>query len=189
MIESALTFLRTQINRHLQQRLEITDDMIVIDNVVTQSGDLNATELCLTLISVEEEKVHKVQNPYQIMEDGSVQLVNPQINLNLYVLVSANFGENNYGEALRFLSYVIGFFQSHQVFNHQNAPLLDEDIDKLIMELYTLSFEQQNHLWGCIGAKYMPSVLYKVRMVIINENIRLQQGHDISTITTNLSST
>jgi hypothetical protein len=46
---------------------------------------------------------------------------------------------------------------------------LDPGIIKLIVELYTLNFEQQNHLWGFLGAKYMPSVMYKARLLSIQE--------------------
>jgi hypothetical protein len=35
--------------------------------------------------------------------------------------------------------------------------------------MYNLSFQEQNNLWGSMGAKYVPSVLYKVRMVTIDE--------------------
>jgi len=187
MIENTLLFLRDQINNYLRIRLEITDDIAVIDNIVTQSGDLNATELCISLINVEEEKIHKVQSPYKIQENGDVNLVNPEIKLNLYVLFTANFGASNYGEALRFLSYVIGYFQSHQVFNHKTAPTLHEQIEKLIVELVTLSFEQQNHLWGFIGAKYIPSVLYKVRLIGVADEALLQETSPITNINANLS--
>lgn len=57
------------------------------------------------------------------------------------------------------LSFIISFFQNKNVFNHQNSPELDEKIEKIIVDLYTLNLEQQNHLWGALGAKYMPSVV------------------------------
>ena len=186
MIRETLLFLRDQINNYLKLKLEITENMVIIDNVITQSGDLNATELSLSLVNVEEEKIHKTQSPYKTSND-SVNMVNPEIKLNLYILLAANFGTNNYEEALRFLSHVITFFQGQQVFNHQNAPALDANIEKLIMELVTLSFEQQNHLWGFVGAKYIPSVLYKVRLIRIAEEATIRETHAISEINANLS--
>ena len=36
--------------------------------------------------------------------------------------------------------------------------------------MYTLNFEQINHLWSILGAKYLPSVLYKVRQLTIEED-------------------
>lgn len=187
MIENTLIFLRDQINSYLKLKLDIADDKIVIDNIITQGGNLNAAELCLSLINVEEEKIHKSQLPYKIANNGEVNLVNPEIKLNLHILLTANFGTNNYEEALRFLSYIIVFFQGKQVFHHQNSPSLDEQIEKLIIELVTLSFEQQNHLWGFIGAKYIPSVLYKVKLLSIADQVTLQEVQAITEINTNLS--
>lgn len=187
MIEKTLLFLRDQINNYLKLKLDITEEKAVINNTISQSGELNAAELCLSLVNVEEEKIHKTQSPYKIEDNGAVNLINPEIKLNLYILFTANFGTNNYGEALRFLSHIISFFQGRQVFTPQNAPTLDEHIEKLIIELVTLSFEQQNHLWGCIGAKYIPSVLYKVRLLSIMDDVTLQEIQTLSSTNTNLS--
>lgn len=187
MIENTLLLLKDQVNRYLKLKLDIIEDKTVIDNIISQSGILNAPELCLSLINVEEEKVHKVQSPYKITDNGAVNLIHPEIKLNLYVLFTANFSPNRYEEALRFLSYVITFFQGRQVFDHQNTPTLDTQIEKLIVELVTLSFEQQNHLWGYIGAKYMPSVLYKVRLLSVWDEAMIQEMHLINTVNANLS--
>lgn len=85
----------------------------------------------------------------------------------LFILITANF--NDYNTGLEFISGAIRFFQSKNVFTRQNTPDLDPAIEKLIAELYTLSFEQQNYLWSSLGAKYIPSVMYKVRMIVIQE--------------------
>ena len=187
MIRETLSFLRDQINSYLKNKLEIPQNMVVLDNVISQSGELNATELGLSLINIEEEKIHKTQSPYKIAGNGTVNLVNPEIKLNLYLLFIANFGTGNYEDALGALSHVIRFFQGRQVFTRQNAPTLNEHIEKLIIELVTLSFEQQNHLWGFIGAKYIPSVLYKVRLLSMADEATLQEVHTLSGINTNLS--
>jgi hypothetical protein len=93
------------------------------------------------------------------------------VNINLYLLFSAYFNSNNYAEALRFISFVIAYFQSHNVFTRANSSGLDQKIDKLIMEMADVSTEQLNNIWGTIGAKYMPSVLYKMRMLTFDDSI------------------
>ena len=32
-----------------------------------------------------------------------------------------------------------------------------------------MTFEQQNHLWGALGAKYMPSVMYRLALVAVRD--------------------
>ena len=97
----------------------------------------------------------------------AIAICNPELKLNLYILLVANFAL--YKTGLEFLSGAIGFFQSKNVFTHDNTVDLDPAIQKLIVEMHTLSFEQQNHLWGSLGAKYLPSIMYKVRLLSIQE--------------------
>lgn len=65
---------------------------------------------------------------------------------------------------------VMQFFQANPVFDSLTSPNLDAKIEKLLVKMHSLSFEQLNHLWGVLGGKYMPSVLYKVTQVVIDED-------------------
>lgn len=97
----------------------------------------------------------------------------PEIYLNVYVLFGANL--RNYDIALNRISDIIGFFQKHHVFTPASLEALIDDgstvdlglVRQLIFDLYSMSFEELNQLWSIIGGKYIPSVLYKMRMAII----------------------
>jgi hypothetical protein len=170
MIHKALIFLRDQTNMYLK-KVTGFDQKLTLSNLTDDSGKTIIKDLGLSLVNVEEEVIGKAQIPYRQMSDDNVYLANPPLNLNLYLLITANFGdtESAYQESLKFLSYVIRFFQAKNVFNHINTPDLDENIEKLIMELYSIPFEKQNYIWGSLGAKYLPSVMYKARIVTIME--------------------
>jgi hypothetical protein len=43
-------------------------------------------------------------------------------------------------------------------------------MDKLSVEMVNLSLQEINNVWSVLGAKYMPSVAYKIRMLVIQEN-------------------
>ena len=60
-------------------------------------------------------------------------------------------------------------------------------IEKLIVEMISLTFEQQNHMWGTLGAKYLPSVLYKVRMLVVQRSAEAPASL-VSEVQTNQSS-
>ena len=172
MITQTLSFIKNTLNSYLKLKTNNDDDKVVLTNIVSQDGTtthLPENSILLTLINVEEEKVGKSQTSYIELSNGVISKINPEIKLNLYLLFSANFGEDKYNEALKFLSLIISFFQNKNVFNHQNSPELNEKIEKIIVDLYTLNLEQQNHLWAALGAKYMPSVVYKIRMLTIQE--------------------
>lgn len=94
----------------------------------------------------------------------------PEIYLNIYILFGAN--KSDYGMALQRVSQVIAFFQRKFVFSPANTPGLDPlNIDKLVFDLYSTSFEELNQLWGVMGGKYIPSVVYKMRLAMIQDSI------------------
>jgi len=79
--------------------------------------------------------------------------------------MTANFTGNSYPEALKFLSSTISFFQKNYVIDHQTAPEMDSRIEKLILDIENLSIQDLSNLWGALGGKYLPSIMYRVRMV------------------------
>lgn len=197
MIDQALDFLTKEINAYLVQKNEPvsgTAPEIVLTNVAAEDGNwaIPPRTLGLSLINIEEDRVNKDQRTAFRNENGEIEHYNPEIKLNLYILVSANFASGDaggsanttgvYGEGLKQLSYVIGFFQGKNVFTTDNSPLLAPSIQKLIVELYSSSFEQQYNFWTVVGAKYLPSVLYRVRMLVYQEKRLLDQQQPITTL-------
>lgn len=175
MIDNVLNVLREEINGYLKRLPTMnigTEKKVDINYIAKPDGDIaiETDSLGLSLVNVEEERAVKSQNSVLHTRNGRVSYVNPEIKINLYVLVVSNF--KVYSVGLKFLSGAMRFFQSKNVFVHQNTPGLDSSIEKLIVDLHTLNFEQQNNLWGAIGAKYLPSVLYKVRLITIQEALQ-----------------
>jgi hypothetical protein len=100
----------------------------------------------------------------------------PEVFLNVYILFGAN--KQNYEVALQRVAQVIAFFQRQYVYTPSNLPVLTGlNIEKVIFDLYSTNFEQLNHLWGVIGGKYIPSVIYKMRLAVIQDAV--QQGTGI----------
>ena len=185
MIYKALTFLEKELSHYIETEYERE---VAMTYVVSQEGSTDPKEddsILLTLINIEEEKILKSQSPYIKKINGSSVKINPEIKLNLQILFTANF--KDYKEAIKSLSGVFRFFQANNVFDHQNSPALDPEIDKLILELITPSFEQLNHMWGFLGAKYMPSVMYKVRMLTIQESKVIESVEGVAGINKDFS--
>jgi len=182
MIDTALNFLTQEINTFLKIKNNTpNEDKIVLSSIASESGLVIPNKsLGLSLINIEEERVFKEQRVAYLNENGKTQSYNPELRLNLYILITSNFQDklkedptDDYREGLKQLSNVILFFQSKNVFTNENSPLLaslDPNIQKIIVELYSYSFEQLYNFWSVVGTKYLPSVLYKVRM------LRFQSG-------------
>ena len=144
--------------------------------------------LVISLVNLEEERTLKNNIPIiKSPTTGKLEAFNPFINLNLYVLFSANFA-NNYELALRMLGLVIRFFQGRFVFTSKNSLSLspgNSEQFKLIFNLYTLTFEQLNHLWGSLGGKQVPSVMYRMWLVEEKDEQPKRSGELITDIEAN----
>lgn len=178
MIHTSLSFLTNELNEHLKLRTGTPDvDRIFLTSVATESNGIVIPDrsLGMSLINIEEERAYKDQKASVINNEGIVEYRNPEINLNLYVLISANFQDkiendssDDYVEGLKQLSYIISFFQAKNVFTQENSPSLasyDQNIQKLVVVLYSYSFEQLYNFWSVVGARYLPSVLYRISLL------------------------
>ena len=194
MIHSVLEFLTQELNAFL--KLKVGDPLttrIYLSGVTNEAGiAIPDQSLGLSLINIEEERTNKEQQSRFINSVGKVEKRNPEIQLNLYVLITANFqnksaanSSDDYVEGLKQLSYAIAFFQSKNVFTPENSPALsgfDNSLKKIVVELYSYSFEQLYNFWSVVGAKYLPSVLYKVKTITIQENAIQESGEPIEQI-------
>lgn len=156
---------------------DVTATDVLLDNIaLIESGsreDLD-DKVIITLVNTEEERSLKNTPPYKKSPlTGSIKYVNPPIFLNLYLLFSANF-PNKYEVGLVQLSYIVQFFQSKSIFtiqNSPNSPISTRPDDpqrssiRVIFNLYSMTFEQLNHLWGSLGGKQVPAVMYRVWLV------------------------
>ena len=182
MIHTCLSFLTNELNDYLKLRTgSPTVDRVYLTSVATEGGGvvIPNKSLGVSLINIEEDRVYKDQKSTIINTHGNVERLNPEIKLNLYVLISANFqnadaedSTDDYVEGLKQLSWIISFFQAKNVFTPENSPKLadfDPNLTKLVVELYSYSFEQLYNFWSVVGAKYLPSVLYKIRILTFQE--------------------
>jgi hypothetical protein len=119
---------------------------------------------------------------------------NPPVFLNLYILLTCNYAGTDYRLALRRLSYIIRFVQSKTSFAVSSSisgggiDLSEDGIAELkfTLELYTLTFEQINHLWGSLGGRQIPFAMYKLRLVAITERAVVREVPLIEEISTDL---
>lgn len=186
MIDVALKFISSELNQYLNNKLSLdvaSKDPVILGNIskLSEAAANNDLEekVILTLVNLEEERILRNPEKFTRVEDRLEQR-NPKIFLNLYCLFAVN--KSKYSEALKYLSFVIQFFQHRSVFNHITDPLLDDKIEKLLLELYTINFEQTNHLWGTMGGKYYPSALYKMRLITIDESFKEAEGEMITRV-------
>jgi hypothetical protein len=196
MIDKALKFLTDEMNTYLdlQNGNPSTDSAIVLSNVANADGSwaIPQGKLGVSLINIEEERVFKDQQSEFRNVSGEFEKYNPEIKLNLYILICANLVTEQapfaYEEGLKQLSRIVSFFQGKNVFTPDNSPAMDPVLKKLIVDLYSYTFEQQYNFWAILGAKYLPSALYKVRLLAYQEQRIQNQSDAITSFSLNTSS-
>lgn len=181
MLDSALTFLRDEINAYINLKTSPDTDRLVLNHLVGENGEYSIDDLGMTLVNLEEDRTSQPLPRIQENAAGGFDRRMPEVKMNLYVLFAANWSgtTNNYNEALKHIGFVVTFFQSRNLFSPANSPSLPDGIEKLSAELVSLSFEQQNNLWGALGAKYLPSVLYRLRVLYLEDTIAPLTGERV----------
>jgi len=174
MIHPVLKFLAEQINTYIEIVKKPGDGVdspyVILQNIARLDDDTlkKTNNIFISLVNFSEEATMKNNHNHAILNNDMVTYKNPPVNLNLFVLVTVCM--TNYENALIYLSHAITFFQGKYSFTLKNSVTqvdgLPDDFH-IILDLYTLSFEQLNYLWSTLGGKQHPFVCYKVRLLQI----------------------
>ncbi len=199
MIRTILQLLVNQLTTYILQINEDIEEPPVVLGNIGLSNALGGSEsymqdkIVLSLVNLIEEVTLKNASPYR-SNSFQPEIENPPTFLNLFLLFTSNFtspqgggssSQTPYNNGITLLSNVIEFFQSQNVFTPQNAPDPEivqnpslQDI-RIAVELYPLTFEQVNHLWGSLGGKQMPFVMYKARVLPLQRERTTRRGANI----------
>lgn len=168
MIHKVVPSVIASLNEYIRNEYNLQENMIVLTNPVDMNGKLNPqidNKLCVFVQHFEEEKLLK-NAAYQANAG-----MNPPMHFNVYLMFIANFPDPNYLESLRFISIVLEFFQGIRVFDRSNTPMLSANVEKIAFEYVNLDTEAMRNIWGMIGLKYMPSLIYKLKLLSFTNDL------------------
>jgi len=167
MIHEVLPVIANEVNDYFKIKFSTTEAKVILSSILDQNGAMAVKSDNVVLMSLIQVEADSTRGGL----GGATNVNNIPININLYVIFAAHFQPENYEEALKFLSGVIGFFQSKRTFSPINTPSLPADAaEKISVEMVKLSYYEMSNIWGMIGAKYMPSVIYKFRSLSISDD-------------------
>jgi hypothetical protein len=178
MLFEVVQIITEQVNSYLEE-CGLTKSVIVenigLPEAQTENVALLVDKVALSLLNLQEEATLK-NIPNHYYDNNKIVYRNSVINLNLFLLFSAN--RSTYSKSLKDISKIIEFFQGKKLFNQSNtvfdrnsAAMNDVDNFCFTVELYTPTFEELNYIWGTLGGRQLPSALYKVSMIQIERNI------------------
>lgn len=172
MIHSALIYIRDVLNENFKNEFSITENKVVLSNIVNPDGSIaddTDGKIVFFLVNLDEESALK-NNLNRSSNNGSGAFTQRKatMHLNIQLIFCANFIGKNYVEGLRYLSALIRFFQT----NNRLTPKLSSinpDNNRLLFELCKLDYSELSHVWSAIGSKIVPSVIYKVRILTMED--------------------
>lgn len=183
MLKDTVSFILKLLNQYIKDisPQPLVEDTVVAGNIAfldafnDASADRLTNKVIASVINIQQESVlrnlPRKRSGIDVNGDPSSIEQSPPIFLNVYLMFSAN--NTNYENALLHISDVLSFFQVNHVLRPSDHPTLlpqfpeVENIDMLIADLYSTSFEELNQIWSVLGGKYTPSALYKLRLVPI----------------------
>lgn len=156
MIDKIFAQLEQHLDSYLKQTLELSESCVISGNLKEADGSVNPkaeNKVVLTLINTGIDSRHAI--PHSRLPQNT----NPTVLLNLSVLVAATF--SNYHEALKYLSLAMTYFNDNPVI----VPDSNQEIAKLTVDLQNTTHEELHHIWQTMGCSYVPSAVYKVRVL------------------------
>lgn len=188
MLDRVLTFFANEINGYLHSQTSDVSEIIVPSSIVDENGKYSSADdtVAINIINIEEESVLKQQLPEPSFKNGQHVVLEPSLKLNLFIMFAANF--KLYDQALKYISHILTYFQARRIFVPQQYPALSssegDTIERLAVELQGLNYDQLNQIWAYIGAKQLPSIVYKVRMICLQEKTQTNVLPSITIINT-----
>jgi hypothetical protein len=189
MIQHVLPVVVEELNAYLKNKFNAVEDKVALSNIIDQDGSIAVegnNKIIATLVSIERDLTYKA-SATQFRGNSYIESPAP-VHILLTVMFSALFNKNHYMEALKYTSGVIYFFQNKPLFTPQNSPRLAKGVDKLYFDLMSLSTHEMMNIYSMLGAKYMPSVVYKIRMLSFNQDQIISEVPMIKGLTHDLSS-
>lgn len=186
VINQTLQFLKSKIDSYNGNEGSIVE----LYNIATlNDGDQflpSSTPITLSVVNIQEDTISRTPNVYVANSNPSSsfsQYKNPAKNLVISLLFSSYNQEQKtekYQAGITKLEHVIRCFQEQHVFYINGTTEVDPGTTnhtKLILDMESLAISELNQLWSMLGNKYMPSVLYKMRMITIQH--QLEDGGEV----------
>lgn len=167
-IRTTLEMVRRRLNEFIRAAEPRREDWVILSNLVDPEGrpvEAARNKLVMFLAGIHRETVVSTYNAAVPVGESGYAVVPPPLYVHLHVLLTANFHDANYTEGLGMISLAIAFFQQYPTFTPDSLPGLPDAIERLSWEMANLDPLNLSYVVGLTGAKYLPSVYYKVRLL------------------------
>lgn len=169
MIDVTLNYLAKALDDKLQNSFDFQGPGVVV-GVPGTKNDQEVEEpdaLVITLLQVSREASVPYGVPQVERQGGTALHRKPPLVLNLDILLAARF-PGRYDQGLAALSEALAFFQATPYFQRESHPDLPKGLDRLGLDLSSMGMHDLTGLWSVMGGQFLPSVVYRLRLVTID---------------------
>ncbi|WP_163833866.1 DUF4255 domain-containing protein [Spartinivicinus ruber] len=168
MIDDTVKFIVGQFNQSLKAQYDVSEDLVIISNLSDKSAIVTNNHLVAMLVNIERDTYpnNHIGNQSRIAPNGK-----RPVYLNLYLMFIATHEGEKYIEALRFISNTVEFFQNNPVFERSCYTEMPNLVEKIVLDIENLNLRELHNIWTLVTGRYMPSVLYRVRMIPFDKSI------------------
>lgn len=181
MMYTAVKFVVDELNVFLRQKFMTDSDAVLLDRIQEPDGSISPNiidKVVVSLVNAQRTTVQGHAPESASPTGGSARVHSSPLYLNLSILVSASFID--YAEALKHLSATAVFFQSRKDMTRTSLYDLPAGIEKLDLQLESTTTQELSNLWGMMGGRHYPCLLYKLRMITIDGHSLIHEVPDIT---------
>lgn len=170
MIKNILTHYASYLDEYLRSKFPQPEGVAEV-GFIGDNADEKPCKLIISLVNIEREVAGGISAG--LSRGGSdYARTYPPLLLNLDLMLAAVYDERRYAESLSVLHESLLFIQSH--------PYFDLDGQKYTIEVVTLSVQDINNIWTTLGGQYYPSVMCKLRRLVIDGGEAVGSGGGVA---------
>ncbi|MFK7762647.1 MAG: DUF4255 domain-containing protein, partial [Roseobacter sp.] len=156
-----------RLNAHLSAVFSVSEDLVGIGPLVDAEGKPTAearNRLCMFLTNISQDTVPRGSGARGSLSREQA----PPVHLDIYFMLASGHDPEIYSEGVKLISAALMYFQANPVMTPRTAPEMPSGLSQLSIEISNLRVEEIGQLWGNLGGRYTPSVMFKMRSVMID---------------------
>lgn len=161
MINRVLTYYTDKLENYLENIFHQPEGIVKLSYInEADKGDV-LNRLVVSLVSIERETAVGIGSGTVRNVSGGFSKGFPSLKVNLNVMFAAVYDMKRYSDALSVLSATLLFIQANPFFKMEGKQ-------KYTVEIVSLSAEELNNVWSCMGGHYHPSVVCRIKGVVFD---------------------
>ncbi len=187
MLAQSVALVKDELDRFFRQVFDLNESTVSINTLAKPDGSPlleNQNKLVITLINICQETNKQFYGSVKRVNNQATA-VRPAQMFNIDLLFTSQF--DDYLEALKFINATMTFFQANPTLRKPAGSDPDNLESHLEFEVYNIDLRETYSLWNSMGAKYAPSIVYKMKYVIVDGQKTIEVLQDVKQVEVDLS--